>query len=145
MIEEQALVVAVESNQILVETSRNSACGKCSASNDCGQSAIAQWAAAKMINIPVSNPDNLSITIGDTVVVGIDEQSFVRASILLYLLPLVMMFTIGLIVTAADGPEWQVITASFSALVLSFYLIRIFCQKYQQDANYQLVVLKIVV
>ena len=145
MIEEQALVVAVESNQILVEASRQSACGKCAVNNDCGQSAIAQWAAAKMVNIPVTNPESLSINIGDTVIVGIDEQSFVRASVLLYFLPLLMMFGVGLIATAAGAFEWVVISASFSALVLSFYVIKIYSKKFQRNPDYQLVVLKVVV
>ncbi|OUS37392.1 hypothetical protein A9R01_04710 ['Osedax' symbiont bacterium Rs2_46_30_T18] len=145
MIEEQALVVAVESNQILVEASRQSACGKCAANNDCGQSAVAQWAAAKMVNIPVINPENISINIGDTVIVGIDEQSFVRASVLLYFLPLLVMFGVGLITTAAGALEWMVISASLASLVLSFYVIKIYSKKFQHNPDYQLVVLKVVV
>ena len=145
MIEEQALVVAVESNQILVEASRQSACGKCAVKSDCGQSAVAQWAAAKMINIPVSNPESLSISIGDTVVVGIDEQSFVRASVLLYLLPLLVMFAAGLVATAIAAIEGVVIGASLSALLLSFYLLKIYTKKFQHNSDYQLVVLRIVV
>ncbi|EPJ55467.1 MAG: hypothetical protein OFPI_03500 [Osedax symbiont Rs2] len=145
MIEEQALVVAVKNNQILVEANRQSACGKCAANSECGQSAIAQWAAAKMINIEVCNPEKITIKVGDTVVVGIDEQSFVRASVLLYLLPLLVMFVAGLIATVVGAIEWMVIAMSFSALMLSFYAIKIYSKKYQHNPSYQLVVLKVVV
>ncbi len=144
MIEEQALVVAVDGQEVTIAASRHSACGQCAAKSNCGQSAIAEWAASKMLNMIVKNSKNLAVKEGDSVIVGIDERSFINASLLLYLAPLIVMFAAGLIVTALGAVEWQVIVASFLALAWSFYSIKFLSKKLTNQANYQLVLLSIV-
>ena len=144
MIEEQATVVAVRDEEILIAAQRNSACGQCAQHSDCGQSSIAQWAASKMVDIVVAKPAELSISVGDTVVVGIDEKSFVRASILLYFVPLVAMFLAGFIASSASLVEWQVILASFVGLLTSFAVIRKVAGRYEGRATYQLTILSVV-
>ena len=144
MIEEQAQVVEVTGSNLIIEASRQSACGKCAQKSDCGQSAIAQWAASKMVNISVARPSDMSVSVGDTVLVGVDEKSFVKASVLLYFVPLVAMFLAGYITTALGVIEWQVILSSFAALIGSFFVIKLISQKMASDSVYQLQVLRVV-
>lgn len=144
MIEEQAHVVEVRDQEVVIEASRQSACGQCAQKSDCGQSAIAQWAASKMVNISVDKPLDMNIAAGDTVLVGIDEQSFVKASVLLYLIPLLLMFAAGGVATAMSAVEWVVIVTSFTALIASFYLIKQASKKMAASAVYQLHILKVI-
>lgn len=144
MIEERARVVEVRENDILIEADRQSACGKCAQKNDCGQSAIAQWAASKMVNISVPKPTGISIATGDTVVVGINEQSFIKASLLIYLLPLVAMFAVSYLAAAFTRHEWQVIVAASCALLGSFYLVKLASGVMAQQSRYQLQVINVV-
>ncbi len=144
MIEEQAQVVEVRESNLIIEASRQSACGKCGQKSDCGQSAIAQWAASKMVNISVARPVNMPVSVGDTVLVGVDEKSFVKASVLLYFVPLVAMFIAGYMVTALGAVEWKVILSSFATLIGSFFVIKLISQKMASDSVYQLQVLRVV-
>ncbi len=143
MIEEQAQVVEVREADVIIEASRQSACGKCAQKSDCGQSAIAQWAASKMVNISVVKPIDMQISIGDTVLVGVDEKSFLKASVLLYFVPLVAMFIAGFIASAIGAVEWKVIMSSFVALIASFYLIKLSSKKMANSSTYQLHILRV--
>jgi len=143
MIEEKAVVVGIADNSVLVEASRNSACGQCASKSGCGQSSVAQWAASKMVNISVENPQQLNVSIGDDVIVGINEQSFIKASLLLYLIPLLIMFVAGLLMTLLGFDEPVVILSSFTALLSGFYLIRIYTRRLAKDSAYQLTLLSV--
>lgn len=144
MIEEQATVVSVNENDVLVAASRSSACGQCAAKEDCGQSAIAQWAAAKMVDVTVNNPLQLPLVVGDVVLVGINERSFIKASLLLYFIPLLVMFVFGVIATNLGATEVIVIWLSFTALLSSFYVIKLYSKKMVNKSAYQLVVIKVI-
>jgi sigma-E factor negative regulatory protein RseC len=144
MIEEQAQVVEVTESDLIIEASRQSACGQCAQKSDCGQSAIAQWAASKMVNISVAKPLNMQVSVGDTVLVGVDEKSFLKASVLLYFVPLIAMFFAGYVVSALGAVEWKVILSSFATLIVSFFVIKLISQKMASDSVYQLQVLRVV-
>jgi len=144
MIEERAKVVSVNDNQILVSASRTSACAQCAAKDNCGQSAVSQWAASKMIDIAVNNPSQIALVAGDDVIVGINEQSFIKASLLLYFVPLLVMFVAGGAASWASVYEGGVVMISFAALLASFWAIRIYSKKMSNQSTYQLIVLSVV-
>lgn len=143
MIEEKAVVVGITGNSVVVEASRNSACGQCASKSGCGQSSVAQWAASKMVNISVENPNEIAVSIGDDVIVGINEQSFLKASLLLYLVPLLIMFAVGFLMTSLHFVEPVVILSSFVALLSGFYLIKIYTRRLAKDSAYQLTLLSV--
>jgi sigma-E factor negative regulatory protein RseC len=86
MIEEQARVVAVADGIADVSTIRRSACGSCDAKGGCGTSILAAWFPQRQLRFRL--PNHLDARPGDTVVVGLDEGSLQRASLVLYGLPL---------------------------------------------------------
>lgn len=143
MIEEHAKVVEVYDTELVIEASRNSACGKCAANSDCTQSSIAEWAVSRMVNIVVDRPQDFAVEVGDTITVGIDEGSFVKASVAIYLLPLLVMFFSGWGVSAIGFAEWVVISVSFAGLLASFYLVKLLSKIMEKNATYQLSVLSI--
>ena len=89
MIEEPARVLSCDCGEALVQTEQRSACGGCSARAGCGTSLLAQVFGHKPARLHVANP--IAAKPGERVIVGLSERGLVRASALLYLLPLAGM------------------------------------------------------
>jgi sigma-E factor negative regulatory protein RseC len=89
MIEELAVVVKIENHQVWVEAGQSSACGGCQQKASCTTNAIGN--VLKKKTVPVDSC--IQLKTGDQVMVAIDESLLLRASLLLYLLPLIALFT----------------------------------------------------
>jgi sigma-E factor negative regulatory protein RseC len=97
MIEELAVVVKIENHQVWVEAGPNSACGGCVQKASCTTNAIGS--VLKKRSVPVDC--DIQLKTGDQVMVAIDENLLLRASLLLYLVPLMALFT------GAGIADWQ--------------------------------------
>ena len=89
MIEELAVVVKIENHQVWVESGQTSGCGGCQQKASCTTNAIGS--VLKKKSVPVDC--DIQLKTGDEVVVAIDENLLLRASLLLYLMPLIALFT----------------------------------------------------
>ncbi|MCK9637591.1 MAG: SoxR reducing system RseC family protein [Methylobacter tundripaludum] len=89
MIEESAIVVKIENHQVWVESGPYSACGGCLKKASCATNAIGS--VLKKKSVPVDS--DIQLKTGDQVMVAIDENLLLRASLLLYLTPLIALFT----------------------------------------------------
>ncbi len=117
MIEESAVVVKIENHQVWVESGSNSACGGCLQKASCTTNALGS--VLKKKSVPVDN--DIQLKIGDQVTVAIDESLLLRASLLLYLAPLIALFTGAGIADwlVADNAQYADLWIAASA-VLSF-------------------------
>lgn len=88
MIEELAVVVKIENHQVWVESGSNSACGGCLQKASCTTNAIGS--VLKKKSVPVDS--DIQLKTGDEVMVAIDENLLLRASLFLYLVPLIALF-----------------------------------------------------
>lgn len=103
MIEEDALVSAVEGGLVWIEKSRRPACSGCAES--CGSSLTAQFFSEKKIRFPVVSA--LELKPGDRVVVGLAEDALVRGAFGVYLLPLFALLAGALIAKfLAESMGW---------------------------------------
>ena len=143
MIEESAKVVSVDEQLVWVEASRHSACGQCAAKRSCSQKTLAEWAAGKMARVSVSNPHQLRVAEGDQVVVGIHEGSFVNASLLVYLLPLLALFFGGGVAQMLGLAEPLVIAASLTTAALGFLAVRFISDRLATQDSYQPVLISV--
>ncbi len=91
MIEETGRVVAVEPDAVWVETLRRSACESCTARNGCGHKLLDSERAGSRARLRVLNPDMVLCT-GDQIVLGIPEGALVRGALMIYLMPLLLLF-----------------------------------------------------
>lgn len=89
MIEERALVLSCDRGEALVQTEQRSACSGCGARTGCGTSLLARVFGHKPARLRVANP--IAAEPGERVIVGLSERGLVRASMLLYVLPLAGM------------------------------------------------------
>jgi sigma-E factor negative regulatory protein RseC len=90
MIEESAVVVKIENHQVWVESGQVGACGGCRQKASCTTGAL-DSVLKKKKSIPVDS--EILLETGDHVIVAIDENLLLRASLLLYFVPLVALFT----------------------------------------------------
>lgn len=89
MIEEQGRVVALTGDRAWVQTLSQSACQSCKVRAGCGQKLMADMTGAKVRQICIDNP--VHARVGDEVRLGIEESALLRASVLVYLVPVLAL------------------------------------------------------
>ena len=147
MIEERAQVVAFEGDDVWVETQRQSACGQCAANKGCGTATLAKVLGNKRTRVRVLNPRATKVSVGDEIVVGIEEQALVRGSLAIYIAPLLALFLFGLLgeVIAAQfnmvQPDILVVILGLFGLGLGFIWVKRFSRVISSDSRYQPVLL----
>jgi sigma-E factor negative regulatory protein RseC len=97
MVEQQARVINVEGDQLVLEAESFSSCNACHVKSGCGTSVLAKWVGRKFTRFNVVNSVNAQV--GDQVVVGMSERALMSGSLVIYLWPLLGMIVLAL---AAD-------------------------------------------
>ncbi|MDY6891055.1 MAG: SoxR reducing system RseC family protein [Pseudomonadota bacterium] len=142
MIEELATVTWSGPGVARVEAARISACAQCSRRSGCGQGALSQWSRGRNVEIEVLNPDNLPLTPGQQVLIGLEEGSLLRASLLLYLLPLLMLVAGALFASVLGAGEALQMLVAALLLLAGFALVRLLTRNTAELSRYQPVLLK---
>lgn len=86
MIEEQGRVVAVEGDFVWVETRIKTTCNSCAVQSGCGTSVLSKALGRKLFRTRIANA--LGARQDDEVMIAIPEETLVRASLVVYLMPL---------------------------------------------------------
>jgi sigma-E factor negative regulatory protein RseC len=141
MIEEPGIVVAVDADGIWVATQRKTTCGSCSAKAACGQGLLNSLSADKKPHT-VKVRSDLQLREGDQVILAISQQSLVRSAFLVYMLPLFLMFAAALAVDALSASEPWIIFAAVLGFVTGAVCVRLYSDRYLDDAAMQPVVVK---
>ena len=127
MIEEQALVTRVNNNQIYIQSMQSSACKSCIQQQSCGTALYAKVLPRREMALS----SNLELNVGDTVIVGIEENHLLLASLIMYLLPLlIMLCAVGLFEGDDQSTALLALFSLFSSLYLIHYLQKNFIQHY---------------
>lgn len=129
MIEETGVVKKVQGNQVWIETQIKTTCGTCHVNKNCGTSVVAKAFTAKPELLHLTSPHALKE--GQTVKLGIPEEQLMGASMLVYLLPILVLITsvssLQFFLPAVHE-LWQILFG-FSATALSFWQISSFTKK----------------
>ena len=120
LLEHTGTVIESDANSALVETVRQSACGHCSAGHSCGTSVLAGLFKHRCHRVRVSH--DLELRAGDTVVLGIPESALLRAAVLAYMVPLLMMIAFAMFATLAGLGDLIVFASSLAGLFTGLYL-----------------------
>ncbi len=89
MIEEVATVISIEADMAVIEVEKTSSCNSCQSKGVCGTSSLAGLFNFQSPQIKVNN--SLNARTGDRVLVGIQENTLVAGSFILYIVPLLML------------------------------------------------------
>ncbi len=123
MIQESGEVIAVVGGDIWVQTIRQSVCQSCSARHGCGQKVLSGATSGRANQVRVAN--TLGARVGDTVIVEIDEALLLRASVLVYGVPLLFTVVAAVVaqswIAASDGVA---ITGAVAGMGFGFWLSR---------------------
>jgi sigma-E factor negative regulatory protein RseC len=123
MVEESALVLKVDSDNVWVQAIQQTACGSCQAQKGCGHSLLAK-VGQKQIEIPVSR-NGLDVQVNDQVMIGVPEQAIIRSSLMMYGIPLISMILVALLGTGLGIREGGIIILSFVSLIAGFVWVNI--------------------
>lgn len=142
MIEMQAVVVKVEDEVAFVQAERKSSCSGCSESS-CGTSVLASFFGQKT---PLYRARNqVGAKVGDRVVVGLDELALFKGTLMLYLLPLLLMFIGALLgsamASAVELRDGYAVAGAAAGLVAGYVWLKVFSAKIGSGGRYQPVIL----
>lgn len=142
MIEATARVVEAGAGYAILELQRASACGSCHSQTSCGSAALAKVWGNKSLRVRAIS--TLSLQPGERVVVGLADGMLVRAAMLVYLLPILLLITGAILaqLSFASAGEELVIMCGALGLGLGLGAARILAQRWRNDPRLQPVVLR---
>ncbi len=119
MIEEQGRVSEIHGEKAIVEIQRQSVCHSCDMNRGCGTGSLGRLMGFRQRSFVIDN--DLNLKPGDPVVLGMTGTAFVKAGLLVYLLPLFGLLLGASLVTIwfAENDLAQVI-AGAGGLLLGF-------------------------
>ncbi len=146
MVEEHGVVVEISDRYAWVKTQRQSSCGQCASNKGCGTSTLSKVMGQKYNEVRVVN--SLNVGVGDHVVIGLAEQALVRSSLLLYLMPLLMMFIAAISLETLSGVfQWSIsepylVFAGIAGLLIGLAAVHFWSSRLADDSGYQPVLIK---
>ncbi len=146
MIEQTALVLAVDGELAEVEAQRLSACGDCTAKSGCGSALFAGLFGKRRSRLRVLN--RIQARPGERVVIGLRERPFLRAAFALYATPLLAMIGGALVGewlaqrSASAAVDIGVLVGGLLGLIAGLRWLRRFARRSRNDMDYRPVVLR---
>lgn len=141
MIEERGKVLGVEPGAVWVETIRQSTCGSCQARAGCGQALLQRLGSGARRGFIRALCDQ-PLVVGDEVVIALPEDAVLKASALMYLLPLLMLFIFALLAELAGLAEPWLILAAAAGLAGGFVTVAWYTRRMRGNPAYQARVLR---
>lgn len=144
MIEAQARVVRVDGAVAYVEAQNASSCGGCGSDKSCGVSLLGQMFGGPPREFRALNP--VGAQVGDSVVIGLQEHALLKSSLMVYLLPLMLLFMgaiagLGFAPLAALQEHYSIIGGGIG-LVLGFAWVRLHALRLGAGTGFQPVILR---
>jgi len=101
MIEESATVLKVFDKQVLVQVKPSSACGSCHARSACGQGILSKYFNQTPGHIQMDKQlysgESLNVSVGDELLIGIEEGTVLKGAFFAYLLPLLFIVAFSML------------------------------------------------
>ncbi len=121
MIEEQAIVVGVKGEQVEIQMQRQGSCNHCELNTGCGIGAIGRMLGHR--NKPILIDNTLNMKPGDHILLGMPDRSFLKASLLLYGLPLGLLVVIAVVLEAVfEASEELVLTGAVAGFAGGLFI-----------------------
>ncbi|KZY45318.1 MULTISPECIES: SoxR reducing system RseC family protein [unclassified Oleiphilus] len=139
MIKEEAIVIADDSTtngRISVRIDRKSACESCQMKAGCGQKLVNDSSQRKCIEFELDN--EFDVQVGDYVTLAVPEKTFLQASLVMYVLPLVLMILCAVLAESYLAlNDAATLLASICGFGLGLYLARRFASEHKSDPDFQ--------
>jgi sigma-E factor negative regulatory protein RseC len=122
MIEEYAVVTKCSGTQATLEIERRTACGLCGQKRGCGNATWGKMLGHESHDFTADNQVNAKV--GDSVVVGVDEQAVLNSALFLYVVPLAGLLIGTLIADYLFKNQFYVIIGAVLGLILGFLWVK---------------------
>jgi sigma-E factor negative regulatory protein RseC len=143
MVEEQAMVVALNDEVAMLEVIRRKPCGLCGQTRGCG---ISMWGKLFRHRPHVFKaPNRIDAKVGDFVIVGVEERALLRGALLVYGVPLVAMLAGALVASLAwDGVhrDTSTVIGAVLGLIVGLLWVKGYTAGHVCDSRYQPVILR---
>ena len=145
MMREEGIVVGLDGPYALISCERKKSCGGCSGEQSCG--VLSGGLGKKGVEIRAHNP--LHAEIGERVVLEIGERYFLRASFLVYVVPILSLIAVGSLARSLalswPGADAESLGAlgGLVAMALSFYGLHRYSAHLRDDSDQQPVISQI--
>ena len=127
MIEQKATVISCDGDTVWLEAERQSTCSQCQLKQGCGTGLLENHVGKRFSRIAVNKTTDVAI--GQQVRLAIPEQSLLRGTFVMYIMPLVLMFIFSAVVQFLNFNEMVEIFAGISGLFIGFYWARLHLSK----------------
>ena len=136
---EQAVIVALEGDSVWVQTRRQTACNSCTARDGCGQGLISRVMPGRehCIRALVDRQLQPQLALGDIVSISVPDEAILRASMVVYLVPLLSLIAgafSGTLLVPGDGGA---ISGGGIGLLLGAALVRWHAISVREDLRFQ--------
>lgn len=143
--EEFAVVTACADQDAVLEIERRTACGLCGQKRGCGNATWGKLLGHQQKPFVAENP--IGASVGDSVVVGIDQHVLMRTMLFLYLTPLFFMIVLAVLADFLQDSQFYVMLSALLGLLLGFivmkkYLLNDAGLKSSGKARYKAVILR---
>lgn len=109
ILREHGIVVALDGDDLLVETQRTTGCSGCSSQSGCGTSALSKLFTGSAKK-PLRVKRTLSCQVGDSVELTLDESRLLKHSFMAYGLPLLGLFIFSIVLSTLAVTFLQIST-----------------------------------
>lgn len=122
MIEEYAVIVDVDGDVASLEIERRTACGLCGQKRGCGNATWGKLLGHDSHTFSASNAINANV--GDSVVVGIEENAVLSSAFFMYVVPLFGLLLGAVLADVFLNNEFYVMLGAATGLVLTFLWVK---------------------
>lgn len=127
MMQTRAVVIRLEGQDAMVESTRGGGCGSCDSEKGCGSGKLSQLFSADVRRFRVRNVGNAQV--GSLVQVSMPDGVLLNSALLMYVLPLVLLFICALLVShmapTASSVDAYSAAGALAGLILGFVLVKL--------------------
>lgn len=135
-VQQPATVVAIQDGRVTLSTIRLNTCAQCSMKAGCGQRMLNQ-ATCDRSQIELPEPQDMDLTVGQEVQVAIPQGTFIRASLWVFLWPLLTMLLGAAVGQWLFAAEAWVAISGLIGLLMGLLIMRRQVKAQEQQSQWQ--------
>jgi sigma-E factor negative regulatory protein RseC len=120
-VDNEAIVVSIESGMATVEVEKTGGCGRCGEPGGCGNTLLTQMRPVTPRRYKV--PNEIDAKVGDRVIVSVPEGAVLSAALSVYVIPLACL-VLGVAVGTLLGSEIAAVAGGAIGLIAGFLFLK---------------------
>jgi len=134
MLTEKGLVTKIDNDIVWVNTRSKLACSSCQVESTCGNGILEKYLGDKIFISQV--PNSLDAKVGEEVTIAIPQASVTKAALIVYFLPILMLFVGALSGSYLFDEESAIALSGLTGLATGLLLIYFYNRTITPDSQY---------